>query len=68
MKRQAENFHVVVGMTSLIKMPSYWFGDVLAVVFHIQKMFAEALTGMIIIYLLVTFMYCSMAPDKLSNQ
>ena len=40
MKRQAENFHVVVGMTRLIKMPSYWFGDVLAVVFHIQKMFA----------------------------
>ena len=30
MKRQAENFHVVVGMTRLIKMPSYWFGDVRA--------------------------------------
>ena len=44
MKRQAENFHVVVGMTRLIKMPSYWFGDVLAVVFHIQKMFAEAIS------------------------
>ena len=44
MKRQAENFHVVVGMTRLIKMPSYWFGDVLAVVFHIQKMFAETIS------------------------
>ena len=43
-KRQAENFHVVVGMTRLIKMPSYWFGDVLAVVFHIQKMFAETIS------------------------
>ena len=31
-------------MTRLIKMPSYWFGDVLAVVFHIQKMFAEAIS------------------------
>ena len=36
--------HVVVGMTRLIKMPSYWFGDVLAVVFHIQKMFAETIS------------------------
>ena len=44
MKRQAENFHVVVGMTRLIKMPSYWFGDVLAVVFHIQKMFVETIS------------------------
>ena len=44
MKRQAENFHVVVGMNRLIKMPSYWFGDVLAVVFHIQKMFAETIS------------------------
>ena len=44
MKRQAENFHVVVGMTRLIKMPSYWFGDVLAVAFHIQKMFAETIS------------------------
>ena len=44
MKRQAENFHVVVGMTRLIKIPSYWFGDVLAVVFHIQKMFAETIS------------------------
>ena len=25
-------------------MPSYWFGDVLAVVFHIQKMFAETIS------------------------
>ena len=31
-------------MTRLIKMPSYWFGDVLAVVFHIQKMFAETIS------------------------
>ena len=44
MKRQAENFHVVVGMTRLIKMLSYWFGDVLAVVFHIQKMFTETIS------------------------
>ena len=44
MKRQAEHFHIVVGMTRLIKMPSYWFGDVLAVVFHIQKMFAETIS------------------------
>ena len=46
MKRQAENFHVVVGMTRLIKMPSYWFGDVLAVVFHIQKMFAVTISNL----------------------
>ena len=44
MKREAENFHVVVGMTRLIKMSSYWFGDVLVVVFHIQKMFAETIS------------------------
>ena len=25
-------------------MPSYWFGDVLAVVFHIRKMFAETIS------------------------
>ena len=25
-------------------MPSYWFGDVLAVVFHIQEMFAETIS------------------------
>ena len=37
MKRQAENFHVVVGMTRLIKMPSYWFGDVLAVVQYCRE-------------------------------
>ena len=44
MKRQAETFRVVVRMTRLIKMPSYWFGDVLAVVFHIQKMFTETIS------------------------